>query len=167
MGSQGLALKMASRAILLLSVVIAIIQSTQAGEVVHLSAVLNGNGNNGISIEKGLLRGGNVVSQAIFENAINETGLSYLEIIAEEADIPDESRAYGARIMEGFATAELIYQHFMNQFATYCEGDGMSQVCELTEKYLEENSEWIMAQLEEQRQASDGGIGDPYWYQVN
>ena len=70
-------------------------------------------------------------------------------------------------MMEGFATAELIYQHFMNQFATYCEGDGMSQVCELTEKYLEENSEWIMAQLEEQRQASDGGIGDPYWYQVN
>ena len=60
------------------------------GHVEHYSAVLNEDGN--FTIQKGLATGGNVVSQAIFENAINETGWSYLEIIADEADIPDDSR---------------------------------------------------------------------------
>ena len=60
------------------------------GHVEHYSAVLRKDGN--FRIEKGLLPDGIVVSQAIFESAINETGWSYLEIIADEADIPDDSR---------------------------------------------------------------------------
>ena len=66
------------------------IAAVWGGHVEHYSAVLKEDGN--FRIQKGLSTDGKLVSQAIFENAINETGWSYLEIIADEADIPDDSR---------------------------------------------------------------------------
>merc|ERR1712241_953732 len=137
-----------------------------AGEIVHLSAILDKNDGQ-ISLQEGLHTGSSVIGHAKFENSMYEKGWSPLEIISTETNVTDDARAYAAGMLEGSVTAELIYQHWRNQFETYCDGE-MRQIRELTEDFLDENDAWVKGKIDEARKLNNNGlIDDSYWYHAN
>ena len=72
-------------------------------------------------------------------------------------------QAYVAGKLEGKATAELIYQHWQNQFEHYCDGE-MHKVCELTEDFLNENDDYVNEQIVLAKEENNGTLDDSYWY---
>ena len=65
--------------------------SIHAGEIVHLSAILDKNDGQ-ISLQEGLHTGSSVIGHAKFENSMHEKGWSPLEIISTETNVTDDAR---------------------------------------------------------------------------
>ena len=61
-----------------------------AGEIFHLSAILDKN--KGFRLHKGLLTGENVIGTANFENSMYEKGWSSFEVISTEKNVDDNTR---------------------------------------------------------------------------
>ena len=84
--------------------------SIHAGEIVHLSAILDKNDGQ-ISLQEGLHTGSSVIGHAKFENSMHEKGWSLLEIISTETNVTDDARV---------SIKLLLY--LPNVFAFYMEG---------------------------------------------
>ncbi|GLH10836.1 Phospholipase B-like [Gryllus bimaculatus] len=99
----------------------------------------------------------NWVAKAIFDNQINKTGWSFLEL-QSNGQATDEDQVYAAGVLEGYVTSELIYEHWFNTMKGFC--DGREKTCRRIQKYLDKNNQWIKANIDSKEKK------DPYWYQV-
>eukprot|EP00095_Tigriopus_kingsejongensis_P006305 maker-scaffold61_size441589-snap-gene-0.13 protein:Tk06305 transcript:maker-scaffold61_size441589-snap-gene-0.13-mRNA-1 annotation:"hypothetical protein DAPPUDRAFT_213420" len=108
-------------------------------------------------VEGGLRQKFDTVAWANYTNDINQTGWSYLEV-ETDPKFPDKIQAFGAGYLEGYLSAEQIYQYWWNTVQGYCEGK--EEMCTKVTEYLNNNTAWIRGQIADKR--SD----DPYWHQV-
>ncbi|XP_064483629.1 putative phospholipase B-like 2 [Ornithodoros turicata] len=97
------------------------------------------------------------VAWGSFHNGINQTGFGILEVFTN-GSYPDEYQAYGAGLLEGYFTRDLIRMHFDNQWADYCQGE--SEYCQRLYGFLQENLQFMNQQVNKFRGT------DPYWHQV-
>uniref|UniRef100_A0A0N5AVB9 Phospholipase B-like n=1 Tax=Syphacia muris TaxID=451379 RepID=A0A0N5AVB9_9BILA len=93
-----------------------------------------------------------------FQNAINITGWSFLEI-ETMAEYPPEEQAYAAGVLEGFLTKELIGYHLENTVLHSCEN--YTIYCDKLHNFMHENMNWIRETL------STKSPNDAYWAQIN
>lgn len=59
---------------------------------------------------------------------------------------------------EGFLTGELMYTHYQNTLAGYCDGD--PDFCMKLGRFFGDNLKWISMQIA-------NNPGDKYWHQVS
>ena len=72
-------------------------------------------------------------------------------------------QAYAAGYLEGFATARVLYDYWVNTVQGYCDGK-MAQVCEKLTSYLSENTLWVKSKIA--HHCNDKECS-PYWHQVD
>ncbi|NP_001076460.1 putative phospholipase B-like 2 precursor [Danio rerio] len=99
------------------------------------------------------------VAEANFTDHINTTGWAYLDL-STSAGYNDSLQAYAAGLVEGAATSQLLYKHWMNTLMGYC-GPFSSDVgfCERLKDYISTNLQWMWQQMETHTHS-------PYWHQV-
>ena len=110
-----------------------------------------------LSFKKGFHK--NFAVHGIFENAINSTGFSFLEI-RSNGDFPDAIQAYAAGQAEGFLSKELIELHWSNIMENYCKHP-LDEYCQKLQEFLDQNFEWMSQQILQH------GRSDPFWHQVH
>ncbi|ESO82430.1 hypothetical protein LOTGIDRAFT_223334 [Lottia gigantea] len=95
-----------------------------------------------------------------FLNSVNETGWGELSIrTINRGNWNDSVLAYGAGLVEGYLTKDLIEMHWLNTQSTYCT-QPYSDYCTKLHWFLTENLEWIKDMI------NDATLQDTYWYQV-
>ena len=67
-------------------------------------------------------------------------------------------QAYGAGLLEGYLTKDLINLHLVNTVGDFCETD--SPTCSELIQFLTTNWKWIKSQITSNK-------ADPYWHQVD
>lgn len=98
------------------------------------------------------------VAKGMFDGAnYNTTGWSLLEIETNE-QASDEDQAFGAGLLEGYLTKDLINLHLINTVGDFCEEQ--SKTCSDLVYFLTSNYKWIINQISENK-------NDPYWHQVD
>jgi len=97
------------------------------------------------------------VAQSRYADKINQTGWAYLEITSNK-EVDEKDQAFGSGMIEGYVTAHLIYNYWLNMFENYCTGD-MEVVCTKLSSYLLQNRLWANSMIKSHP-------GDPYWHQV-
>ena len=77
-------------------------------------------------------------------------------------------QSYGAGIVEGILTAELIHSHWLNTVKDYCEGDTMKDICPKINDYRQKNIEWVTSMIDYYcpSKNSDPNKCTPYWHQM-
>ncbi|TRY78809.1 hypothetical protein TCAL_07583 [Tigriopus californicus] len=108
-------------------------------------------------MDGGLRQMYDTVAWANYTNHINKTGWGYLEVQTDPA-FEDKVQAFAAGYLEGYYTAEQIYQYWVNTVDGYC--NGKEEICEKVIEYLESNTRWIKTKIAAHRSKN------PYWHQV-
>ncbi|RWS17237.1 putative phospholipase B-like 2 [Dinothrombium tinctorium] len=98
-----------------------------------------------------------VIATGFYENSINETGWSLLEVTTSP-NASDSLQAYAAGLVEGSLTRELIEMHWQNTIGNYCHNQ--QDYCYKLDKFLKRNFKFISKKVDEQRTRS------AYWHQV-
>lgn len=99
----------------------------------------------------------NYVAYGIFNNSIETTGWSFLEVYTNKA-FKDKDQAYAAGLVEGNLTADLITLHWRNMVDGYC--NNRSSYCRRLHGFLDQNLDFMISHI---AQRSD----DPYWHQIS
>ncbi|XP_053727251.1 putative phospholipase B-like 2 [Synchiropus splendidus] len=99
------------------------------------------------------------VAWANFTDDIQNSGWTFLEVTTN-SQYNDSLQAYLAGAVEGAATSQLIYKHWMNTLMNYC-GPYASEAtyCERLKAFITANLQWVQEQIQSQPNS-------PYWYQV-
>lgn len=87
------------------------------------------------------------VASASFSNQIRENGWSFLRVVTNEV-YSDEEQAYGAGLLEGNLTCDLMKDRWANVFHEMCEGKDGRHFCNKLWEYLNNNKRWLKDQLE-------------------
>lgn len=82
---------------------------------------------------------------------------SLLEIETNE-QASDKDQAFGAGLLEGYLSKDLINLHLINTVGDFCEET--SETCSDLSNFLIANYRWIQSQIAANKD-------DPYWHQVN
>ncbi|XP_064610891.1 putative phospholipase B-like 2 [Liolophura sinensis] len=98
------------------------------------------------------------VAHAVFNNTIQETGFSSLEI-QTSGSYPDDIQAYAAGWAEGYLTKNLISDHWANTAHGYCSSPP-TPYCRRLRIFLEQNLRWM-------KNAIEKNVESPYWHQVS
>ena len=80
-----------------------------------------------------------------------------LEIETNE-EASDQDQAFGAGLLEGYLTKDLINLHLVNTVGDFCEAD--STTCSELIQFLTTNWKWIKSEIVANK-------NDPYWHQVS
>ena len=98
------------------------------------------------------------IVNASFNNVINKTGWSFLELVGR-SDVLHEELAFAAGMAEGWATGDLILMQLKNTLAGMCARP--SNLCTKMAQFIANNSLYMAAQFNK-----SAGL-DSYWYHVN
>jgi len=99
------------------------------------------------------------VTWGTFENEINKTGWSYLEVYSNET-FPDITQAYAAGLVEGYLSKKLLQFQLYNNHDDLCPLP-LSAFCVKLKDYLNVNLQWMYSQIAEH--ANNGS----YWHHVS
>ncbi|XP_003386071.2 PREDICTED: putative phospholipase B-like 2 [Amphimedon queenslandica] len=93
-----------------------------------------------------------------FNNTVNETGWSLLEIHGHPDLTTDEEMAYMAGYAEGVHTGELIYMTYTNTLGTVCKEK--SSLCDKLQEFLNSNIKFLKDNIASNPKSD-------YWKQIN
>lgn len=97
-----------------------------------------------------------LVAWAAFNNQINKTGWSFLEV-STSPKYDNDLQAYAAGWVEGQLTRDLMSMTWVNIGANECKDN--PKTCEVLDNYVKKNTEWIQGMIAKHPD-------DPYWEQV-
>lgn len=100
----------------------------------------------------------NQVAVGRWQNAINSTGWSNLEIETFNGNNED-LQAYSAGYLEGTLSHDVLEYHLQNTYYTYC--DGYKEYCRRLGSYLRKNLDYI------KRKVENAPKDDVYWQTVS
>ena len=81
---------------------------------------------------------------------------SFFEVHTNQSET-DENQARAAGMLEGYLTSDLIFKHYQNMYASYCNNE--QDFCERLMQFVHKNFEWMEDQVKK-------NPTDEYWYQV-